>query len=359
MGDIIKRSGGYTLRWYEGGRRRVMASRQATHADARRMLQAIEGRVARGLAGIEERVQQPRLSVAELCQRYLNEYAHPKIKDLPKYRRSSRYSLKPVLALIGHRMAEQLVRADIERVRNTLAQNYKPNTVRAAMRPLATAFSWAVTQGILRQSPAAGLTLPDKDQRIEYLTHEEAKALLAEAERQARGGGGERAFSLWIAVALGLYAGLRRGEILGLRWQDVDLDARRLNVARSYAALPKSGKPRQMPLAAPLVPLLKEWRPRCPRAEDNLVCPLLRRGVWRLSSGTFGEIAELYPAAGVRTPAAPWHALRHTFASHFLMAGGSLPALQRLLGHADIKTTQVYAHLSSDFLGEQLDRLKF
>lgn len=54
MGDIVKRGKGYTLRWREGGRRRVMASHQATYAEARRMLQAIEWRVARGLAGIDE-----------------------------------------------------------------------------------------------------------------------------------------------------------------------------------------------------------------------------------------------------------------------------------------------------------------
>jgi site-specific recombinase XerD len=73
----------------------------------------------------------------------------------------------------------------------------------------------------------------------------------------------------------------------------------------------------------------------------------------------FGKIHDLYRAAGLTVPAAPWHCLRHSFASNFLMSGGHLVALSRLLGHTDLKTTQVYAHLSPDFLAEQLDKLKF
>jgi site-specific recombinase XerD len=73
----------------------------------------------------------------------------------------------------------------------------------------------------------------------------------------------------------------------------------------------------------------------------------------------FREINDLYQAAGLRVPSAPWHCLRHSFASHFLMKGGSLVALSRLLGHADVKTTQIYAHLAPDYLAEQVDKLKF
>ena len=55
LGEIIKRHGGYTIRWYEGGRRRVLATKQPSHTEARRMLIEIEARMARGDAGIAER----------------------------------------------------------------------------------------------------------------------------------------------------------------------------------------------------------------------------------------------------------------------------------------------------------------
>ena len=54
-----------------------------------------------------------------------------------------------------------------------------------------------------------------------------------------------------------------------------------------------------------------------------------------------------------------WHALRHTFASQFVMQGGSILTLQKLLGHADIAMTLVYSHLAPDFLAGELDRLRY
>jgi integrase len=336
-----------------------MASKQTSHAEAKRMLHAIEGRVARGQAGLDEPKAAPEpLSVAELCERFLSQYAAPKIKDLEKFRRNSAYALKPVLTIVGSRQAAQLVRADVERVRNTLARRYKPNTVLAAIRPFSTALSWAVEQGLIATNPAKGIKLPAKASRLEYLSAEEAAQLLAAAERQARAGSAIE-WSLWVAVSLALYAGLRRGEILALRWQDVDTAVRRLTVARSYAGAPKSGKARHLPLPSMLVPLLEEWRSRCPLVEEGLICPVRRAGVWRMSTMAFGEIKSLYVAAGIRLPSYPWHCLRHSFASHFLMRGGSLVALSRLLGHADVKTTQIYAHFAPDYLAEQIDKVAF
>ncbi|HMY59558.1 MAG TPA: tyrosine-type recombinase/integrase, partial [Pseudomonadota bacterium] len=56
---------------------------------------------------------------------------------------------------------------------------------------------------------------------------------------------------------------------------------------------------------------------------------------------------------------APWHVLRHTFASHFLMSGGSLLTLQRLLGHTTLAITQIYSHLSAEHVAEEVRKLRF
>jgi hypothetical protein len=90
LGEILKRSKGgkflgFYLRWYEGGKRRIRASKQPTYAEARRMLQAIEGRVARGLAGLDEPVAvTPAPTVARLAERFLAEYSRPKVKTRPR-----------------------------------------------------------------------------------------------------------------------------------------------------------------------------------------------------------------------------------------------------------------------------------
>jgi hypothetical protein len=70
-------------------------------------------------------------------------------------------------------------------------------------------------------------------------------------------------------------------------------------------------------------------------------------------------IHELLAAAGCHVPKKPIHALRHTFASHYVMGGGKIEVLQRLLGHATIAMTMRYAHLAPDYLGAEVARLSF
>jgi hypothetical protein len=70
-------------------------------------------------------------------------------------------------------------------------------------------------------------------------------------------------------------------------------------------------------------------------------------------------IQGLLKAAGCHVPKKPWHALRHTFASHFMMAGGNILSLQKLLGHHDLSMTLIYSHLAPDFMATELARVAF
>ncbi|MFO0572359.1 MAG: site-specific integrase [Polyangia bacterium] len=366
MGDIIrKRKNGRDLGWYirwvdSDGKRKQRASHQPTYTLARRMLLEIEARIARGQAGLVEPEPTSKLTVAELCDKWLAEFASPRIKDLPRYRSAALTSLRRILPQLGQVPVAQLSRAQVEKARDAVARKYRPNTVRATLRPLGTCLSWGVRQGLLRESPARGIELPQRERSMEYLSAAEAARLLAESEGQARQGGEPAAWSRAVAVALALRTGLRRGEIFGLRWQDLDLDAGRLTVARSYRLAPKSGKPRHLPIPSALSALLKEWRERCPQTAERLVCPVLFRGRWGMSSrrATHG-LARLLRKAGCQPLVRGWHALRHTFASQFIMQGGNILTLQKLLGHADIGMTLVYSHLAPDFVAAELERLKY
>jgi site-specific recombinase XerD len=73
------------------------------------------------------------------------------------------------------------------------------------------------------------------------------------------------------------------------------------------------------------------------------------------------ELGTLFAAAGCHAPAdgKPWHMLRPTYASHFIMAGGSLFVLQRLLGHSSPMVTQRYAHLAPDFMASEVAKMSF
>ena len=128
--------------------------------------------------------------------------------------------------------------------------------------------------GLLAQSPQKGLELPRRESSLEYLTLDEARRLLSLAEERARTTDRAVDWSRAVAIAIALRQGLRRGEIFGLRWQDIDLASGRMSVMRSYRQTPKSGLVRHLPLHSALIPLLTDWQSRCPKTPERLVCPV-------------------------------------------------------------------------------------
>ena len=364
MGDIIRtvRNGkflGFYVRFKDvDGRRKVRASHQPTRELARRYLVEIEARVARGLLGLPE-PPPPVPTVSELCERFLTEYSRPRIKDLARYRRYARTALRRALPRLGGFAADQVTPADLQRLRDELSKRGAANSVRLTLSFLSTLFTWAVRQRLVPANPMRGVELPARRELAEYLSRDEVRALLATAaERASRGALLDRLRHVCLGVAL--HTGLRRGELLGLRWRDLDLEARRLTVARSYGGTPKGDKPRHLRLPQALVPLLAAWATACPPTPEGLVFPLGSARQPRAGAAHHKlDLATLCAEAGCRALVRPWHALRHTFASHYVMQGGSLLALQKILGHSDIKMTLIYAHLAPDFLDTEMDRLKF
>lgn len=145
-----------------------------------------------------------------------------------------------------------------------------------------------------------------------------------------------------------LYAsGLRVAELVGLQCTDLDLSERWLR------CLGKGGKERVVPFgaaaAAALTDYLRQGRPRLlgRRGGDALFLNgrggrLTRQGCWKIIKG-------YARAVGIAQRVTP-HVLRHSFATHLLAGGADLRAVQELLGHADIGTTQIYTHLSGEHL---------
>lgn len=361
MGDIVRvmRRGKF-VGWYvrykdTDGKRKQRASHQPTKDLARRYLLEIEGRVARGVIGIPE-LDKPALTMTSLCERFLKEYTRPRLKDLTQYRSDALTCLRRVLPLIGERAADSLRPADLARARDELCQLYSPASVRVTLAFLGTVLSWAVKQSILPLNPLKGVERPVSHPSVEYFSRDEVAALLTLGAQLAEPGKLADQL-LYVCAHFAVHTGLRKGELLGLRWQDVDLDTRRLTVARSYKTAPKSGKSRHLRLPAACVPLLRNWKAACPATQDGLVFPV-RRGGGHSHKAMLG-LPRLLAAAGCRVPLHPWHALRHTFSSHFIMSGGSLLSLQKILGHSDVKMTMIYAHLAPEFLGTEMDRIKF
>ncbi len=116
-----------------------------------------------------------------------------------------------------------------------------------------------------------------------------------------------------------------------------------------------------MPLNPEVVRILRLWRERCPKTDEGLVFPF-RDGEnpWRMSDKHENRgLPAALKAADVHVPKRPFHTLRHTFASHYMMSGGNILELQKLLGHASLAMTQIYAHLSPDHLAAGIARMSF
>lgn len=157
-------------------------------------------------------------------------------------------------------------------------------------------------------------------------------------------------------ILLALKTGMRTGELIALRWEDVDLRAGRIKVRRSTAlgvvGPPKSGKTRTVPLASATVAALDAWRRA---SHDHGLVFRDSEGAMLTKSRLKTPLWKACDAGKVRR--VRMHVLRHTFASHLAMRGVSLRAIQELLGHSTIAMTERYSHLSPEVSRSAVDML--
>jgi len=218
-------------------------------------------------------------------------------------------------------------------------------------------FRFLVEEERLSRDPALALRTPKKREALpDVLTRSELRQLLAAPSRTdvwKRDFAGKRERDR-LLLALFAYAGLRRSELLGLDWDDIDLERRLLRVRRA-----KGGRQRVVPLHPVLVPLIVNYyATRAPLADQALFVGVQGK---RLSSTLLGLTVRHYlDAVGVRerkrvTP----HTLRHVFASELLAAGANLRQIQELLGHKHLDSTQRYTRVTAHQLRGAINRLRF
>ena len=170
---------------------------------------------------------------------------------------------------------------------------------------------------------------------IEVFSPEEVLALVREADS-------EQDAAIYLTAA---FTGLRRGELVALRWRDVDFAAHRIRVSGSYAGgrltTPKSGKVRSVPLAPAVAEALARLGQReLWTGEDDLVFPGVAGGYLDASA-----LSRRYKAALKRAELRPlrFHDLRHTFGTR-MIAKADIRRVQEWMGHADVATTMKYLH---------------
>jgi integrase len=286
-------------------------------------------------------------TMKEFSREFLEVYAKANNKPSELHTKTCAFR-RHLVPEFGHLRLDQI---DVRRIEHfkakKLAENLKAKTVNNFLTMIGKMLAVAIEWGVIPHAPKMKW-LRSPEPEFDFFTFEEAERLLdAIDQRDAE----------WrTMILLAMKTGLRLGELIALRWEDVDLVAGKLmvrrNCVRGIIGTPKSGKSREVPLSQMTIAALKQQRHLrgelvfCTADGRMFLKGEMKHPLWRASK-----------RAGLRLVG--WHALRHTFASHLAMRGVPLKAVQELMGHATIEMTMRYAHLAPTVTREavaQLDR---
>jgi len=245
---------------------------------------------------------------------------------------------KPVDAVTAHDVADFVAALH--------ALGLAPKTIRNIVATLSALFNFARAplRGWVKANPCDGVELPAVPESVEirFLTLDEVEKLIAAAQP---GLFAEIDPVMYRAAAM---TGLRRGELLGLRWGDIDWLGSRIRVAQSIVrgrtGTPKSRKARSVPMALEVARDLERlFQGSRYQADGDLVFAHPLHGGSLYPAGILRRMRRSLAAAGL-DQRHTFHELRHTFATHLAAAGAPIARLQDWLGHEDPKTTEIYRH---------------
>ncbi|MEM7481328.1 MAG: tyrosine recombinase XerC [Acidobacteriota bacterium] len=244
---------------------------------------------------------------------------------------------------------------DGQGVRAYLAARHRDGVSRRtqarALSAIKSLFRWACRRGVLASNPAAAVPTPKTPKTLpRHLRPEEIEQLLGFTSSAP---GEEDPLALRDRALLEvLYAsGLRVSELVGLDWPDLDLAARVLRV------LGKGGRERMVPFGREGERALRQWlavwesvRQPAERADDSSEPVFLNYRGGRLSARSVRRVIDKRVEGAALAAGVHPHTLRHTFATHLLESGADLRAIQELLGHRSLSTTERYTHVEIERL---------
>ncbi len=236
-----------------------------------------------------------------------------------------------------------------EFVRRLTAEGQKPSSIARKISAFRQFFKFCCLERGLRENPAESLKAPSQIKRLpKFLTNEQTSALLqaAEAGLPYPTAGGEHLRSRDRAMIYLLYAtGLRVSELVGLTTHQLDIEA-------GYVRVTGKGNKQRITPFAPIAGervagYVREHRAALNPIDDHLF--VNRRGFALTRQAFWKTLKALAIAAKIPIAISP-HGIRHSFATHLLQSGMNLRSLQMLLGHSDLSTTQIYAHVTPEHL---------
>jgi integrase len=333
-------------RWRAGGRqvnRRIGPKRGSGARDGLTRSQA-EKELSRLISMVVETpATRVRMTVQEAGERYCD-HAEAKGRK-PSTVADYRSAVRGHFGFFGTAALDAITAQDVERfMAARLRQGKAAKSIRNWVGILSATFNYARRQGWCRGNPCELVELPNVEASgdIRFLTLEELEALL-----RATGGNGRLASTdriLYLAAAM---TGMRQGELLALRWQDVDWTASKIRIRQNYVrgefGTPKTRRStRSVPMGDELAGELdRHFKGSAYQADDDLVFANPDSGKPLGRTKLVKRYKDALTRAGVRS--VRFHDLRHTFGTTMASHGVPTKALQEWLGHRDSRTTDRYA----------------
>lgn len=390
-GSIVEIGGRYYGQWYLDGKRikRVLGPIRVPATNDGLTKRMAEDRLRAVMAEVKSPPVEERLTVEEVGARYLKytKMIGLKVTTTDSYESYLRVHVVPRL---GNRPIAKLTKKDVQEFQDgCLAAGQSRRSTNLYRGFLHGICEYAVEEGWAKTNPVKLVKRLkiQKTKEIQFLTPSELNTLLSVGVLDTSVGRVDAL--LYYAAAM---SGLRQGELIGLRWKDVDWTARAIRVRQSFSrgekTTPKSDdSSRRVPLADDLARALDAHYLTSPwQADDDLVFAhpetgkqlersrLLKRfkaGLVRANVGPFkpridretGKLKIDASGQPMRVPALTFHDLRHTFGTQMAAAGVPLKTIQEWMGHDDIKTTMIYAHYmpadnEADMLGQAMSGIR-
>ncbi len=222
----------------------------------------------------------------------------------------------------------------IEKFKSSRRKSVSPASVNRELACLKHMFTKAIEWDMIASNPVKQVKLfRESTGRVRYLTMDEIHLLIKESAEHLRP-----------IIIIAIYTGMRKSEILNLKWEDVDFESKMI-----YVSVAKSGYGREIPMAEPVLFALRGLRSK----SDS---------VFNHEKGTpikNFRTAFTNAVRRARIDNFTFHDLRHTFASHLVMNGVDLLTVKELLGHRSINMTLRYAHLSPEHKKKAVASLKY
>lgn len=242
----------------------------------------------------------------------------------------------------------ELTSIDQQHVRQSLGQLHRqglgPRSLQRWLSALRSFFKWGQRHGLIERDPSTGITAPKAPKTL-------PKALDVDQVSQFVEVDGDDFLSRRDRAMLEVFysSGLRLAELAALNWEHMELQQGQMRVTG------KGNKTRVLPIGQHALAALETWKRESHPSDSQQAVFISQQGK-RLSHRSIQlRLKKLALEQGLDQHVHP-HMLRHSFASHLLESSGDLRAVQELLGHANLSTTQVYTHLDFQHLANVYDQ---